>query len=206
MFRDRLLLVPSWIFFFKSEISRDREISCEKSEMSCESHWEENVSLVDGNKWRPSRTLNHCIILSLKAGYRRAVLGTTNLSNGKGIFGSTGPTGQGEPPWKLVFNIPVGPDRNGLFHLMYQPKLPEFWVEWKAAQYYASVNSTCAQAPPGWPPGISIFFCLGWQISGGGDSWAGKSPGVGKKKEAKCPVLRQQCNIFYWSHSPIVPF
>ena len=35
---------------------------------------------------------------------------------------------------------------------------------------YASVNSNCAQAPP---------------------------PGVGTKKEGKCPVLRQQGNIFY---------
>ena len=42
MFRDRLLLVPSWIFFFFNQKfqARDREISCEKSEMSCESHWE----------------------------------------------------------------------------------------------------------------------------------------------------------------------
>ena len=38
---------------FWTEISRDREISCKESEMSCESHWEENVSLADGNKWRP---------------------------------------------------------------------------------------------------------------------------------------------------------
>ena len=36
-----------------TEISRDREVSCKKSEMSCESHWEENVNLADGNKWRP---------------------------------------------------------------------------------------------------------------------------------------------------------
>ena len=71
-------------------------------------------------------------ILSLKAMYRRAVLGTTNLSNGKGNFGSTGPTGQSGPPSKLVPNIPVRPNRNGPFHLMYQPKLPGFWVEWKA--------------------------------------------------------------------------
>ena len=78
----------------------------------------------------------------------------------------------------------------------------------KASVRYASVNSTCAQPPP--PPRADprelAFFCLGWQIPGGGDSWAGKSPGVGTKKEGKCPVLRQQCNIFYWSHSPIVPF
>ena len=36
-----------------TEISRDREISCKKSEMSFESHWEEHVSLADGNKWPP---------------------------------------------------------------------------------------------------------------------------------------------------------
>ena len=36
-----------------TEISRDREISWKKSEMFCESHWEENVSLADGNKWQP---------------------------------------------------------------------------------------------------------------------------------------------------------
>ena len=37
----------------RTEISRDREISCKKSEMSFESHWEEHVSLADGNKWPP---------------------------------------------------------------------------------------------------------------------------------------------------------
>ena len=33
---------------------------------------------------------------------------------------------------KLVPNIPVGQNRNGPFHLMYQPKFPKFWGEWKA--------------------------------------------------------------------------
>ena len=60
--------------------------------------------------------------LFLKAGYRRAVLGTTNLSNGKGI--SVRPV--------KVYHISVGPNRNGPFHLMYQRKFPEFWVRWKA--------------------------------------------------------------------------
>ena len=32
---------------------------------------------------------------------------------------------------KLVPNIPVGPNRNGPFHLMNQPKFPEFGVKWK---------------------------------------------------------------------------
>ena len=72
--------------------------------------------------------------------------------------------------------------------------------------YYAPVNSTCAQHPPGLTPGHWHFFCLGWQIPGGGDSWAVKSPGVGTEKEGKCPVLRQRFNIFHWSHSRIVPF
>ena len=32
----------------------------------------------------------------------------------------------------MHLQIPVGPNRNGPFQLMYQPKFPEFWVEWKA--------------------------------------------------------------------------
>ena len=51
-----------------------------------------------------------------------------------------------------------------------------------------------------------FFFCLAWQIPGTGDSWAVKSPGMGTKKEGKCPVLRQHCNIFHRSHSQGVPF
>ena len=46
-----------------------------------------------------------------------------------------------------------------------------------------------------------FFFCLGWQIPGGGESWAVKSPGVGTKKEGECPVHCQHRNIFHWSHS-----
>ena len=64
----------------------------------------------------------HSPISSLQAGYRRAVLGTTNyLSNGTS---------------KLVPNIPVGPNRNAPFHLMYMylAKLPEFWVEWQTVE------------------------------------------------------------------------
>ena len=54
MLRDRILLVPlKRLRLLWTEISRDREISCTKSEMSCESHGGENVSLADGNNWRP---------------------------------------------------------------------------------------------------------------------------------------------------------
>ena len=42
-------------------------------------------------------------------------------------------TGESGPPSKLVPNIPVGPNRNSPFHLMYQPKFLEFWVKWKAS-------------------------------------------------------------------------
>ena len=59
-------------------------------------------------------------------------------------------------------------------------------------------------SPP--DPRALAFFCLRWQILEGGDSWAVKSPGVGTKKEDKCSVVRQHCNIFHWSHSRIMPF
>ena len=57
------------------------------------------------------------------------------MANGKRHFGPTDrndQTGHSGPPSKLVPNIPVGPNRNGPFHLMNQPKFPDFWVEWKA--------------------------------------------------------------------------
>ena len=60
-------------------------------------------------------------LLFLQAGYKRAVLGTTILSNGKEHFIPTDrndQTGQRGPPSKLVPDIPVGPNRNGPFHLM----------------------------------------------------------------------------------------
>ena len=57
-------------------------------------------------------------------------MGTTILSNEKGHSGRQ--TGQRGPPSKLVPNITVRPNLNGPFHLIYQPKFPEFWVEWKA--------------------------------------------------------------------------
>ena len=45
---------------------------------------------------------------------------------------SVRPIGQRRPPSKLVPNIPGGPNRNGLFHMMCQPKFPKFGVECKA--------------------------------------------------------------------------
>ena len=66
-------------------------------------------------------------------------MGTTILANGKGHFGPTDrndQTGHSGPPSKLVPNIPVGPNRNGPFHLMNQPKFPDFWVECKAPKIF----------------------------------------------------------------------
>ena len=45
------------------------------------------------------------------------------------------------------------------------------------------------------PRALAFFFCLRWQIPGGGDSWAVKFPELGTKKEGKCPVLRQHCSL-----------
>ena len=78
------------------------------------------------------RAFGYC---SCKQGYKRAVLGTTILPNGKRDFGPTDrndQTGQRGPPSKLVPNIPVGQNGNVPYHFMYQPKFPEFLVEWKA--------------------------------------------------------------------------
>ena len=83
---------------------------------------------------RPDPSLRAFGYCSLLIGFKRALLGTTILSNGEGHFRPTGrndQTGQSGPPSKLVPNIHVGPNQNGPFHLMYQLKFPEFWVEWK---------------------------------------------------------------------------
>ena len=60
--------------------------------------------------------------------------------------------------------------------------------------------------PPGWPPGIGIFFALDCKFRGVGTFELSNPPGWGRKKKGKCPVLRQHCNIFYWSHSRIGQF
>ena len=52
------------------------------------------------------------------------------MSNGKRHFGPTdrdSPTGQSEPPSKLLPNIQVGSNLNGPFYFMYQPKFRELF-------------------------------------------------------------------------------
>ena len=75
--------------------------------------------------------------------------------------------------------------------------------------YFKSDQFQLCLAPkkPNPPPPGTIFFSLGWQIRGAGDSWAVKSPGGGgTKKEGKSTAICQQCNIFHCLHSWIVPF
>ena len=77
-------------------------------------------------------------LLFLQAGYKRGVLGTTILSNGKEHFGPTernDQTGQRGPPSKLVPNIPVRPNRNGPFHLMSQPNYRNFGLNGKRSLF-----------------------------------------------------------------------
>ena len=83
----------------------------------------------------PTQSTARLVIVLISRIQKKAILGTTILSNGKGHFGPTyrnDQTGQSWPPSKLVQNIPVGPNRNGPYHLVYQPKFREFWVERKA--------------------------------------------------------------------------
>ena len=62
-------------------------------------------------------------LLFLLAGYKKSGTGDNNFVKWKGAFQSDRPrSSQSGPPSKLVPNIPVGPNRNGPFHLMYQPK------------------------------------------------------------------------------------
>ena len=79
------------------------------------------------------------LVIALVSRVQKSGTGDNILSNGKGHFGPTNwnnQTSQSGPTSKLIPNIPVGPNRNNPFHLMYQPNFPEFWVEWKAPLVY----------------------------------------------------------------------
>ena len=63
---------------------------------------------------------------------------SNHMTNGKGNFGRIDRNDRSQSTTSnLSSNIPVGSNRNGPFHLMYpEPKLPEFWVEWKAPRVF----------------------------------------------------------------------
>ena len=71
---------------------------------------------------------------------------------------------------------------------------------------HESIPAASSPPPSGWPPGSSIFFCLGWQIPGGGDSWAVKSPGVGRNwGQMPCPLsTRQHFSLIARSNSAVL--
>ena len=73
-------------------------------------------------------------VIVLVSRLEKSGTGDRILSNGKGHFGPTDrndQTGQSGQQYSFP-NILVGPNQNGLFHLMYQTKFLEFWFEWKA--------------------------------------------------------------------------
>ena len=118
------------------------------------------------------------------------------------------PYGRPPPPspWLAPFLPLFGSFNMALSWL--KPFVRARWKRLHCRLYYALVNSSCTQPPPPPPrltPGHYHFLCLGWQIPRCGVSWAVKSPAVGTKKEGKCPVIHQHCNIFHWSHNRIVP-
>ena len=63
---------------------------------------------------------------------------------------------------------------------------------------HQSIPPAPSTPPPRLTPGHWHYFCIGLQIPWGGDFSAVKSPRGGvEKKQGKCPVLRQHCNIFH---------
>ena len=105
-------------------------------------------------------------LLFLYGGYKRAALGTTILSNGKGHFGRTdrdNRTGQSGPPSKLVPNIPVGINRNGPLHFTHR-NFRNFGLNGKRpwstkSQYYAlNINIRLSEFQSSL---LLIHFCCG---------------------------------------------
>ena len=67
-----------------------------------------------------TQAATHLVII-LVSSMQKRVLGTTIFSNGNGHFGPTNrndQTSQSGPPLKVVPNIPVGPNRNGMLHVI----------------------------------------------------------------------------------------
>ena len=63
--------------------------------------------------------------------------------------------------------------------------------------HYASVNSSCDQPPPpGWPPGINIFFALDGKFPGVGTLQLSNPPGWGRKKRANAPSSVNTATFF----------
>ena len=94
----------------------------------------ENIFCLICSHTRTSFHFSVCSVIVLVSRKQKSSTGTTISSKGKGLFSPTDwndQTSQRGPPSKRVPKIPVGPNQKSLFHLMYQPKFLEFWIEWK---------------------------------------------------------------------------
>ena len=60
----------------------------------------------------------------------------------------------------------------------------------------APVNSTCAQHPPGSPPGISNFFALDGKFPGVGTPELSNPPGWGRTKRVNAPSSVNAATFF----------
>ena len=114
------------------------------------------------NTWRVCQTRVHSFTLSL------------SLSQGIRVNPQTSKTSESTASLSLAERWTIREIRRQLKSLLTYSLMMSFCN--------ASVNSSCAQphrpAPPlrAYPRALA-FFCLRWQIPGGGDSWAVKSPG-----------------------------
>ena len=72
------------------------------------------------------------------------------------------------------------------------------FLEQASKKFYASANSSYAQRPPppGWPPGISIFFALDGKFPGVGTLELSNPPGWGRKKRANAPSSVNTATFF----------
>ena len=84
--------------------------------------------------FQPDRSVPFTFRPKFRLHHSKMGLETRIFLNGTARFGRTGPTGQKGPPPEVVPNIPVGPNRNGPFHLTSARNFRKFWL--KDGAYY----------------------------------------------------------------------
>ena len=65
------------------------------------------------------------LVTVLVSRIQKSCTGDNSLVKWKGTFRSD------RSKWTMHLQIPVGANQSGPFHWMYQPKFPEFWVDWE---------------------------------------------------------------------------
>ena len=116
LFTSGLVWTGTWLY--TKGAFHSAKISFEISEIPC-AKW---IAYIPVAQTQPKPLCIWLLYTVMSAGYRRAVLGTTVLSNWKGHFGLTcqnNQTSQSGPPSKLISNILVRMKMNGLlWHLI----------------------------------------------------------------------------------------